>query len=44
MARLESALALSEAIHQALGKRIEVYREQGIERHRLRDGRNEVLN
>lgn len=44
MARLESATALADAIHHALGKRIEVYREQNIERHRLREGRNEVLN
>jgi len=44
MARLESATALAEAVHQALTKRIDVYREQNVERHRLREGRNEVLN
>ncbi len=44
MARLESARALGEAVHEALANRIEVYREQGIERDRLRQGRKEVLN
>jgi voltage-gated potassium channel Kch len=43
MARLECAEALSEAIHEALINRTEVYKEQSIERHRLREGRNEVL-
>jgi voltage-gated potassium channel Kch len=44
MARLESAHALGEAIHEALENRIEVYRDKNIERNRLRQGRKEVLN
>ncbi len=44
MARLESAHALGEAIHEALADRIDVYREQRIDRDRLRQGRQEVLN
>ena len=44
MARLECADALGEAVHEALASRIDVYREQSIERYRLRLGRREVLN
>jgi len=44
MARLESASVLGEAIHEALAERMDVYREQSIERHRLRQGRKEVLS
>jgi voltage-gated potassium channel Kch len=44
MARLESANALGEAIHEALARRIDVYRDQNIEKDRLREGRREVLN
>ncbi|MEM1411524.1 MAG: cation:proton antiporter [Pseudomonadota bacterium] len=44
MARLESAHALGEAVHEALASRIEIYREQNIERNRLKTGRKEVLN
>ncbi len=43
MARLESAAALGEAIGEALSDRIDVFREQNIDRHRLRTGRKEVL-
>ncbi len=44
MARLECADALGEAVHEALASRIDVYREQNVERHRLREGRKEVLS
>lgn len=44
MARLESAHALGEAVHEALASRIEIYRDRNIERNRLRTGRKEVLN
>jgi len=44
MARLESSSALIDAIHQALFKRIKIYRAEKEERYRLREGRNEVLN
>ena len=44
MARLESANALGEAIHEALARRIDVYRDQNNEKNRLREGRREVLN
>ena len=43
MARLESALALGEAIHEALASRIEVYRDQSIRKNRLGEGRKEVM-
>jgi voltage-gated potassium channel Kch len=43
MARLESALALGDAIREALENRIDAFREQNIDRHRLRQGRKEVL-
>lgn len=44
MARLECAEVLGEAVHEALADRIDVYREQNVEKHRLREGRQEVLN
>lgn len=43
MARLESAAALGEAVHEALQGRIEIYREENLERHRLLEGRDEVI-
>lgn len=44
MARLESANALGEAVHEALASRIDVYRDQNNEKNRIREGRKEVLN
>lgn len=44
MARLEAASALVDAIHSALLSRIGAYRDKQMERHRLREGRNEVLS
>jgi Kef-type K+ transport system membrane component KefB len=43
MARLESALALGEAINEALANRIGAYREQSIRKNRLDRGRKEVM-
>ncbi|MEJ2535410.1 MAG: cation:proton antiporter, partial [Gammaproteobacteria bacterium] len=40
MTRLEAADALGTAVHEALANRIEVFREQNIEKYRLAKGRH----
>jgi len=43
LSRFETALALDEAVHEALKDRIDVYREMSAQKHRYTEDRREVL-